>query len=82
MNRRENNDMENAAYALFSDALPYYWELADKYPPLLKLRLAINGYGSAAMACVDIATHVLTEPKLKRQANRALVAMQTFVEAM
>lgn len=82
MNRCENNDMEKAAYALFNDALPYYWETADRYPPMLKLRLAINGYGSAAMACVDIATHVLTTPKLKREANRALVAMQTFVEAM
>lgn len=79
---RKNNDMEKAAYALFNDALPYYWVLADKYPPLLKLRLALNGYGSAAMACVDIATHVLTSPKLKREANCALVAMQTFVEAM
>lgn len=26
MKQAENNDMENAAYALFSDALPYYWE--------------------------------------------------------
>lgn len=82
MNQRENDDMEKAAYALFNDALPYYWELADKYPPLLKLRLAINGYGSAAMACVDIANHQLTTAKLKQEANHALVAVQTFVEAM
>lgn len=82
MKQCENNDMENAAYALFNDALPYYWELADKYPPMLKLRLALNGYGSAAMACVDIVNHQLTTPKIKREANRALVAVQTFVEAM
>lgn len=82
MKQSENNTMENAAYALFNDALPYYWEIADKYPPMLKLRLAVNGYGSAHAACVDIANHVLTTPKLKREANRALVAVQTFVEAM
>lgn len=82
MKQSENNNMENAAYALFNDALPYYWEIADKYPPMLKLRLAVNGYGSAHAACADIANHVLTTPKLKREANRALVAVQTFVEAM
>lgn len=82
MSQRENNDMETAAYALFNDALPYYWETADTYPPMLKLRLALNGYGSAAMACVDIANHQLMTAKLKREANHALVAVQTFVEAM
>ena len=82
MNQCENNDTENAAYALFNDALPYYWETADKYPPILKLRLAVNGYGSAHAACVDIANHVLTSRKLKREANRALVSVQTFVEMM
>lgn len=82
MNRRGNNDTENAAYALFNDALPYYWETADKYPPMLKLRLALNGYGSAAMACVDIANHQLMTPKIKREANRSLVSVQTFVEMM
>lgn len=82
MKQSENRSMEIAAYTLFNDALPYYWETADKYPAGLRFRLAINGYGSAAMACVDIANHVLTTPKLKREANRALVAMQTFVEAM
>lgn len=73
---------ENAAYALFNDALPYYWETADKYPAMLKLRLAINGYGSAHAACVDIANHQLMTAKLKREANRALISVQTFVELM
>lgn len=82
MRHSENSNVENVAYALFNDALPYYWEIADRYPPMLKLRLAVNGYGSAHAACVDIANRVLTTPGLKRKANRALVAMQTFVEAM
>lgn len=82
MKQCENNDMENAAYTLFNDSLPYYWETADKYPPMLKLRLALNGYGSAHAACVDIANHVLTSRKLKQEANRALVSVQTFVEMM
>lgn len=59
-------DMEKAAMALFNDALPYYWETADKYPAMLKLRLALNGYGSAYAACVDIANHQLMTAKLKR----------------
>lgn len=75
-------EQENAAYKLFNDALPYYWATADKYPPLLKLRLAVNGYGSAHAACVDIANHQLATGKLKREANRALMSVQTFVEMM
>lgn len=82
MRQDENKDMENAAYALFNDALPYYWETADKYPAMLRLRLAVNGYGSAHAACVDIANHQLTSRKLKREAGRALVSVQTFVELM
>lgn len=73
-------DMEKAAYALFNDALPYYWETADKYPAMLKLRLALNGYGSAHAACFDIANHQLTTAKLIREANRALIQVQNFVE--
>ena len=75
-------EREKAAYALFNDALPYYWETADKYPAMLKLRLAINGYGSAHAACVDIANHQLATAELKREANRALISVQTFVELM
>jgi hypothetical protein len=59
-------EQEKAAYALFNDALPYYWETADKYPPMLKLRLALNGYGSAHAACHDIANHQLTTAKFIR----------------
>lgn len=77
-----STDMEKAAMALFNDALPYYWVTADKYPPMLKLRLSINGYGSAHAACVDIANHQLVTGKLKREANRALISVQTFVELM
>lgn len=82
MEQCENNDPEKAAYKLFNDVLPYYWQTADRYPPMIKLRLAVNGYGSAPAACVDIANRVLTTRKLKREANRALVSVQTFVEMM
>lgn len=75
-------EQEKAAMALFNDAIPYYWETADKYPPILKLLLSINGYGSAHAACVDIANHQLATKKLKLEANRALISVQNFVELM
>ena len=74
------SDTEIAAYTLFNDALPYYWETPDKYPAMLKLRLALNGYGSAHAACVDIASHWITSRRLQREVNRALISVQTFPE--
>ena len=72
-------EQEKAAYALFMDALPYYWESDPrKVPAGLRLRLALNRYPSAAMACVDIATRQLVTPKLAREAGRRLVAIQAW----
>lgn len=73
-------EQEKVAYALFNDALPYYHSTAAELPAMLKLRLALNGYGSAWAACVDIANHYLYTPKLKLEANTALVRVQNFVE--
>ena len=71
-------EKEKAAFELFKAALPYYWKTADELPAGLRFHLAMNGYGSAAMACVDIANHWLSTPKLKREANRALTHMQSW----
>lgn len=68
---------EKAAYQLFVDALPYYWEIFDKIPHPIQFRLFVNGYGSASMACVDIANHWLS-PKLARDARKRLSHMQAW----
>lgn len=70
--------VKKAAYQLFVDALPYYWETFDKIPHPIQFRLFINGYGSAAMACNDIVNHWLSTPKLARDARKQLVNMQTW----
>lgn len=57
---------EKIAYELFTDALPHYFDTYDEYPDDIKFRLALNGYGSCWEACLDIANHVLTTPKLKK----------------
>lgn len=75
-------EQEMKAYRLFNAALPYYWQTADELPAGLRFHLAMNGYGSAAMACIDIADHWIATPKLAREVSRALVAVQTLVELM
>lgn len=70
-------ERETIAYKLFADALPHYFETHDEYPDDIKFRLALNGYGSCWEACLDIAIHVLTTPKLKRKACKELLHMQS-----
>ena len=74
------DSQEQTAYALFKEALPYYWKTAAEVPAALRLRLMLNSYVSANDACVDIALHWLKTPKTKREANRALTRMQAFKE--
>lgn len=76
MNRTELS--EKAAYTLFTDALPYYWSTLKELPAGLRFRLSMNGYGSAAMACVDIANHWLSTPKLVKEAQKQLTHMQAW----
>lgn len=77
MRKHTISQTEKAAYQLFVDALPYYWETFDKIPHQIQFRLFVNGYGSAAMACVNIANHWLS-PKLARDAQKRLVHMQAW----
>lgn len=69
---------EMRAYRLFNACLPYYWTPADELPAGIRFRLAMNGYGSAVMACNDIVNRRLCSPKLAREAQRALTHMQTW----
>ena len=71
-------EQEMKAYRLFNACLPHYWKTADELPAGLRFHLAMNGYGSAAMACNDIANCWLCTPKLAREANRALTHMQVW----
>lgn len=77
MRKHTISQTEKAAYQLFIDALPYYWESFDKIPHPIQFRLFVNGYESAAMACVDIANHWLS-PKLARDARKRLFHMQAW----
>jgi hypothetical protein len=73
-----HTETEQSAYRLFNDALPYYWHTVDELPAGLRFHLAMNGYGSAAMACVDIANHWIVTPKLAREVQKSLVHTQTW----
>lgn len=70
-------ERETTACDLFKDAPPHYFETHDEYPDDIKFRLALNGYGSCWEACLDIANHVLTSPKIKRKASKELLHMQS-----
>lgn len=78
MKKHAISQSEKAAYQLFVDALPYYWDTWSSLPAGLRFRLTINGYGSAAMACVDISNHWLSTPKLAREAQKKLTHMQVW----
>lgn len=78
MKKHTITQTDKAAYTLFTDALPYYWCTWSLLPAGLRFSLMINGYGSAAMACVDIANHWLSSPKLARQAQKQLTHMQAW----
>ena len=78
MRKHTITQTDKAAYTLFTDALPYYWDTWRSLPAGLRFRLMINGYGSAAMACVDISNHGLSSPKLAREAQKQLTHMQVW----
>lgn len=78
MRKHTITQTDKAAYTLFTDALQYYWDTWSSLPPELRFRLMINGYWSAAMACVDIANHWLSSPKLAREAQKKLTHMQVW----
>ena len=78
MRKHTISQTEKAAYQLFVDALPYYWEIFDKIPHPIQFRLFVNGYGSAAMACVDIVNHRISNPGLARDARKRLFHMQAW----
>lgn len=72
-------EQEQAAYNLFMECLPYYWESNPRnVPASIRLALALNRYPSAAMACVGIAYHELVTPKLKRDACARLNDIQAW----
>ena len=70
--------LDKPAYQLFVDALPYYWETWNSLPDGLRFSLMINGYGSAAMACVDIVNHRISSPGLARDARKRRFHMQAW----
>lgn len=71
-------EQDKCAYELFNDALPYYHKSHEDYPAMLKLRLALNHYGSAWDACRDIACHYLSDAKLKKEAIKRLRHVECF----
>ena len=78
MKKHTITQTDKAAYTLFTDALPYYWSTWESLPAGLRFRLFLNGYGSAAMACVDIANHWLSSQKLAREAHNKLTHTQAW----
>lgn len=78
MKKRTISQLDKPAYTLFTDALPYYWDTWSSLPAGLRFSLMINGYGSAAMACNDIANHWLSSQKLAREAQKKLTHMQVW----
>ena len=78
MKKHSITQTDKAAYTLFTDALPFYWDTWSSLPAGLRFSLMINGYGSAAMACVDIANHWLSSQKLAREAQKRLFHMQAW----
>lgn len=74
----EKEERDQAAYALFKEALPYYYKTYEDYPDSLRFKLMLNRYSSAWSACVDIANHVISSKKLAKQAQKELVHHQTF----
>ena len=70
-------DSQKIALDLFNDALPFYFSTYDELPDELKFRLMINQYGSAAMACVDIALHQLPG-KACKECKKRLTHTQTW----
>ena len=73
-------DEDRRAYAAFCDWLPYYYATAPEVPAGMRFRIALNGYPNAAMACVDIATHLIRDKRLARKAQKELVTMQVHRE--
>ena len=78
MRKHTISQSDKAAYQLFVDALPYYWDTWNSLPAGLRFSLMINGYGSAAMACVDIVNHRISSPGLAMDARKRLVHMQAW----
>ena len=78
MRKHTITQTDKAAYTLFTDALPYYWDTWSSLPDGLRFSLMINGYGSAAMACVDIVNHRIFSPELARDARKRLFHMQAW----
>ena len=78
MKKHSITQTDKAAYALFVDALPFYWDTWSSLPAGLRFSLMINGYGSAAMACADIVNHRISSPKLARDARKRLFHMQAW----
>lgn len=71
-------EQETAACNLFHEAIQYYWSNPEELPAGLRFHLAMNGYGSAAMACIDIANHWIVTPSLARKLQKELVSMQAW----
>lgn len=78
MKKRTITQTDKAAYTLFTDALPHYCDTWDSLPAGLRFSLMINGYESAAMACVDIVNHRISSPGLARDARKRLFHMQAW----
>ena len=78
MKKHSITQSDKAAYTLFTDALPFYWDTWSSLPAGLRFRLMVNGYGSAAMACADIVNHRISSPKLARDARKRLFHMQAW----
>lgn len=78
MRKHTISQTDKAAYTLFTDALPYYWSTWSSLPAGLRFHLSINGYGSAAMACVDIVNRRLSSPGLAGDARKRLFHMQAW----
>ena len=77
---REPTENEKNLYSFFLEILPYYNSSVHDVPASLRLAILLNKWPNAAIACNDIANHILVNPKLKKDAARRLCKMQSFGE--
>lgn len=75
--KNQPTELELSVFNFFKEILPYYDCESSTLPATIKLKLALNGWGSVWQACECI-SRMLLSPKLKKQANAMLVHQQAF----
>lgn len=74
-----NKEHDEELYNNFKEFLPYYYAQKDDVPAMIRLRIAINHFPNAAMACHWIVNNI-TQKRLAKKALRELTVMQVYHE--